>query len=153
MIRSVRFVETIKGRGYRFIAPTEADEPPVAVAVQSISPATVVTSSRSRPSQLVTALAVGAIAAVILLAAVAVWKPRRPSGPALVSGLRKLTQDGNIKTAPMFSDGERIFFREQLANGKSIIAQVSVHGGEVTSLKLPIQIQSCSICRETERSF
>jgi Tol biopolymer transport system component/DNA-binding winged helix-turn-helix (wHTH) protein len=133
---SPRFVETIKGRGYRFISSTEEDEPPV--AVESTSPSDVVVGSTTRPSQLVTALAVGALAAVILLGAVAVWKPRPPAGAPLVSGLRKLTQDGNIKTAPMFSDGERIFFREQLASGKSIIAQVSVNGGEVTSLKVPI---------------
>ena len=131
-----RFVETIKGRGYRFMASTEADEPPV--AVQSIPATAVAVDSKNRPSHLVTALAIGAIGAVILLGAMAVWKPRRSSGSPLVSRLRKLTQDGNIKTAPMFSDGERIFFREQLANGKSIIAQVSVHGGEVTSLNLPI---------------
>lgn len=133
---SPRFVETIKGRGYRFIATTERDEP--SVAVQSARPTAVGAGSTNRPSHLVTALAVGAIAAVILLGAVAVWKPRRSSGSPLISGLRKLTQDGNIKTAPLFSDGERIFFREQLADGKSIIAEVSVHAGEVTSLKLPI---------------
>jgi Tol biopolymer transport system component len=51
----------------------------------------------------------------------------------------RLYNDGQRKGGPILSDGVRIYFNEQLADGRNVIAQVSVKGGEVTPLSLPLK--------------
>jgi Tol biopolymer transport system component len=51
----------------------------------------------------------------------------------------QLTHDGQRKSGPILSDGVRIYFNEGFPDGRTVIAQVSVKGGEVTPLSLPIK--------------
>jgi eukaryotic-like serine/threonine-protein kinase len=86
-------------------------------------------------------------AAVLLLAGAYTWR----LGPALWISLFKtagtprvvrftqLTHDGQRKSGPILSDGVRIYFNEGFPDGRTVIAQVSVKGGEVTPLSLPIK--------------
>jgi eukaryotic-like serine/threonine-protein kinase len=87
-------------------------------------------------------------AAVLLLAGGAYsWRlglvPRislfKPAGTPRVARFTQLTHDGQGKRGPILSDGVRIYFNEAFPDGGTVIAQVSVNGGEVTPLSLPIK--------------
>jgi serine/threonine protein kinase/Tol biopolymer transport system component len=75
---------------------------------------------------------------LILLAAVgyAVYRLERATPEPRVTGMVKLTNDGQAKDAPLLTDGSRVYFGERTSRW----AQVSVHGGEVapaTSVSVP----------------
>ena len=86
-------------------------------------------------------------AAVLLLAAVSTWRPglvlwtslSKTAGTPRVVRFTQLTHDGQGKDGPILSDGVRIYFNEVFPDGRAVIAQVSVKGGEVTPLTLPIK--------------
>jgi hypothetical protein len=86
-------------------------------------------------------------AAVLILAGVSTWRPglvlwtslSEPAGAPRIVRFTQLTHDGQGKGGPILSDGVRIYFNEVFPDGRTVIAQVSVKGGEVTPLSLPIK--------------
>jgi DNA-binding winged helix-turn-helix (wHTH) protein/Tol biopolymer transport system component len=132
-----RFVETIPRRGYRFIADIErslAEEMPLP-PVETAPPA----KSGRWGTRLYFRLAMlGAV--IIALGAPAVWKTAsRTSATPRVVRFTKLTNDGQRKIGPLVSDGVRVYFEEWLPDGPSTIAQVSIKGGEVIPLSVPLK--------------
>lgn len=126
-----RFVETLSGRGYRFIAPVEV--------VADLVPGPEPDSSSSLPR--VTAFerrawpkwaAVAAVSAAAMGAAI-LWLSR-PLPPPRVTGTVQITNDGRGNGAPMLTDGTRLLF-----NLAGEPRQVSVKGGESVPLSLPMQ--------------
>jgi Tol biopolymer transport system component len=63
----------------------------------------------------------------------------RPQRAPRVLNFAKLTNDSQPKFGPMVTDGSRIYFNEGIPGGGHVlIHQVSVKGGEVTTLPLPL---------------
>ena len=140
-----RYVETLSRRGYRFIAPiirvdgatevkadepgTKADPAPKTDPVPKINKV-----GRRRVWALASA---GAILA--LFTGVASWQ-RAVSRPAVPRVLRftQLTNDGQVKSGPLGTDGLRIYFNEVLPGPRNIVAQVSIHGGETLQHAVPL---------------
>jgi Tol biopolymer transport system component/DNA-binding winged helix-turn-helix (wHTH) protein len=133
---SPRFVETLPRRGYRFIAPVEGGFP---VAVQDVEKAPP-PKSKGRAIPLSYGLALLSIV-IVAVGALAVWKlvSRTPGEPRVVR-FTKLTNDGQAKKGQLATDGSRIYFNELLPNKRSLIAQVSVRGGEVVPLSVPFNL-------------
>jgi DNA-binding winged helix-turn-helix (wHTH) protein len=79
--------------------------------------------------------------AVATAATLALWRAafRTPSPPKVLRFTR-LTNDGQGKFGPMVTDGSRIYFNELLPGPRNIVAQVSVKGGEATSLSVPLAL-------------
>jgi Tol biopolymer transport system component/DNA-binding winged helix-turn-helix (wHTH) protein len=133
-----RFVETLPRRGYKFLAPVAQPAPAqiapdptsasVANAVQLPSPAT---PSFVQSRNKVTWLAAIAVIAIVLTFVVLQSMP--PQAPRVLR-YTQLTHDGLNKFDPPVTDGSRIYFGEQDSQQRSIIAQVSVSGGQVNAL-------------------
>ena len=112
---SPRYVETLSGRGYRFIGEIE----PVTV------PAPPVVGWITRPKVVVAGLALVGLLAAGLIA--------RELVPQPVPSLKwhKLTTDNYVKFAPALTDGARVYFRAAYGQ-EQFIAQVPVSGGHPT---------------------
>jgi DNA-binding winged helix-turn-helix (wHTH) protein/Tol biopolymer transport system component len=123
---SPRFVETVPRRGYRFIAPVESDPAEKPTDQPAIS-------KRSRKFRL--AILGGAV--ILATGFVVSFSFLRTAGTPRVIRFTQLTNDGQSKNGPILSDGVRIYFNEALPDGRVVIAQVSVKGGEVTRLSVP----------------
>jgi DNA-binding winged helix-turn-helix (wHTH) protein len=78
---------------------------------------------------------------VATAATLALWRAafRTPSPPKVLRFTR-LTNDGQGKFGPMVSDGSRIYFNELLPGPRNLVVQVSVKGGEATSLSVPLAL-------------
>ena len=132
---SPRFVETLPRRGYRFIAPVEKD---LSLVNQDPIEKPIDKPARSKKTfrLLLPILGGGAVLAVGLILWISFSKT---AGTPRVMRFTQLTHDGLGKGGPILSDGVRIYFNESLPDGRAVIAQVSVKGGEVTPLLLPIK--------------
>jgi Tol biopolymer transport system component/DNA-binding winged helix-turn-helix (wHTH) protein len=119
-----RFVETLPGRGYRFVCPI--DRPPLPTPEVEV----VVPNRRRRW------LLVGAPAVCLLLF---VWLALRflvlPAVPTL--RWRKLTADSLQKTPPALSDGTRIYVMATYSGEQSLV-QVPLEGGQPTRLAVTL---------------
>jgi DNA-binding winged helix-turn-helix (wHTH) protein/Tol biopolymer transport system component len=130
-----QFVETLPRRGYRFVAPVErypfgANQDPVEEPIDQPP-----ISKTPRKSWL--AILSGA---VVLAAGFVLWfSSLRTAETPRVVRFTQLTNDGQRKGGPILSDGVRIYFNELLPDGRTVIAQVSVKGGEVTPLSVPLK--------------
>jgi eukaryotic-like serine/threonine-protein kinase len=80
------------------------------------------------------------LSVALIIVALVLWKMvLRPQRPPRVLSFAKLTNDGQPKFGPMVTDGSRIYFNEGTPDvGHALIHQVSVKGGEVTALPLPL---------------
>ena len=132
---SPRFVETLPRRGYRFIAPVEKD---LSLVNQDPIEKPIDKPARSKKTfrLLLPILGGGAVLAVGLILWISFSKT---AGTPRVMRFTQLTHDGQGKRGPILSDGVRIYFNESFPDGRAVIAQVSVKGGEVTPLLLPIK--------------
>ena len=83
-----------------------------------------------------TGLWIASIAAVVLLAAAAVWYSIPVPRPH-VTGSTQLTHDGKSKGG-VIADGSRIYFNTDGPNGTTVLAQVSLNGGEALRSSIPI---------------
>jgi DNA-binding winged helix-turn-helix (wHTH) protein/Tol biopolymer transport system component len=112
-----RFIETLPGRGYRFIGQIEEPAPASAMAT-------------AKPARPVRTLVLGGIGvlAVVLMAANSF-----SSRPTVSLRWRKITTDNYIKFPPALSDGSRVYFRVAY-DGEQFIAQVPVSGGQPSRL-------------------
>jgi Tol biopolymer transport system component/DNA-binding winged helix-turn-helix (wHTH) protein len=137
-----RFVETLPRRGYRFLAPVEDRAQRGANVVDGVmvhdpeeEPALAIPDrirrKRLRVVRLLAGAAAAAIAAVLIVAA---WPARAPK----VLHYTQLTHDGLEKGPYLVTDGGRIYFGERDAQRRSVIAEVSVVGGSVSTVaRLP----------------
>lgn len=129
---SPRYVETLPRRGYRFVAPVASGGPASQKLAEEASP-------KPPPKASLKPLYYGLIVfgvALIIAAALTLWKKVFSDEPTLrVIRFTKLTDDGQAKSGPMATDGSRIYFNEQ-----NLVTQVSVEGGEVVALALPLKV-------------
>jgi DNA-binding winged helix-turn-helix (wHTH) protein/Tol biopolymer transport system component len=130
-----RFVETVPKRGYRFIAPVATTAAPTDQG-QLEKPADPSKKPRNRLYFRV-AMFGAVVLGVGLL--VALWIARTQGTPKVVRFTR-LTSDGQNKIGPLVTDGVRVYFNEWLPDGRLVIAQLPVTGGEVTTLSVPLKV-------------
>lgn len=133
---NARFIETLPRRGYRLIVPVWPDVPAAGAQIsQGVAPASTNSSKR--------AFYYGfAFAALVVIAAGAVvlWKTANSgSSPPRVLGFTQLTNDGQAKFGPLTTDGSRIYFNELLPGLQTRIVQVSINGGEVVPIAVPLK--------------
>ena len=129
---SPRFVETLPRRGYRFVAPV-ASGGPTSKTLAEESPPKPPLKTSLKPLHY--ALMVFGVA-LITVAALTLWKNVFSDKATLrVIRFTKLTDDGRTKSGPMATDGSRIYFNEH-----NLVTQVSVEGGEVVALPLPLKV-------------
>ena len=133
---SPRFVETLPRRGYRFIAPVEPvpspmDQDPIERPIDKSE------EPRKRRPYFRLAIFSGLVLAVGLLATLWIGITR-PQGTPKVVRFTRLTSDGQKKIGPLVSDGVRVYFNEWLPEGRLIVAEASIAGGEVVPLSVPL---------------
>ncbi len=133
---SPRYLETLPRRGYRFIAPVE---PAPSHITQDPLEKPIDKSEEPRNHRLYSGLAIfsGLLLAAGLLAALWIGITRPHGTPKVVRFIR-LTNDGQKKIGPLVSDGVRIYFNEWLSDGRFVVAETSVKGGEVVPLSVPL---------------
>lgn len=155
---SPRFVETITGRGYRFIAtitedldtpvvPSPAvdeispvfDEPPVAPPVTQVPPEIAEEALREpvkvlphRPRSIMAILALVGVCSVVTM----FWFMKPWSARLKVTQTVQLTSDGRFKGNNLVTDGSRLYFSERVAD-RSVVAAVPVTGGEPVIIPTP----------------
>jgi DNA-binding winged helix-turn-helix (wHTH) protein len=156
------YIQTLPRKGYRFVAPVTAlpsngasastvrpvDSEQVEVRpspsrIQADADRPVETPSPTEPGRWVRRLyfrlaLLGAV--IVAVGGLAFWKTisRTPGTPKVVR-FTKLTEDGHVKYGPLVSDGVRVYFHEWLPDGRCVIAQVSVKGGETIPLSVPLK--------------
>jgi DNA-binding winged helix-turn-helix (wHTH) protein/WD40 repeat protein len=115
-----RFIETLTGRGYRFIGTLESTSP---------DEETVPPGWQTRPAVLI------AIAALLLIGVVA--GGAKLLVPPTITPLRwrKLTTDSYVKIPPALSDGTRVYFSASF-EGEQFIAEVPLSGGHPARLSI-----------------
>jgi DNA-binding winged helix-turn-helix (wHTH) protein/Tol biopolymer transport system component len=107
------FIETLPGRGYRFIGVLQKEEP-----------SHLLPTPRPGKPWILAVLAAGILAVAIAGAARLI----RTSQPLRLRG-HKLTSDNYSKSAPALSDGTRIYFSATFAH-EQFIAQIPLAGGQ-----------------------
>jgi Tol biopolymer transport system component/DNA-binding winged helix-turn-helix (wHTH) protein len=126
---NARFVETLPRRGYRLVVPVTGSDLP---SGKLSAPADAYKSRRTFWYFSIAALA------LVGIGSLAFWKNLiQTSNRPRVLSFRKLTNDGQVKTGPLVTDGSRIYFNETLPGPHNLIAQVAVTGGEV----VPVAVQ------------
>ena len=130
-----RFVETLPRRGYRFIVPVTSSIPSPDQPAEEAPSAAPQPKVRPTYSRLVI---LGAV--IVTVGAVALWKTviRAPGVPRVLR-FTALTDDGQAKSGPLATDGSRIYFNEVLPGPRNLIVQVSIKGGEVVPLSVPLK--------------
>jgi len=107
-------------------------------AATSIATAAPMTSSKPRPGGRM----IGLIASTVVILAIVgyAFRPRLP--PPRITGYTQLTHDGHQKNfygqaaATVLTDGPRLYIQENI-DGRYVVAQVSVTGGETVPLPIP----------------
>ncbi|MGB7464511.1 MAG: winged helix-turn-helix domain-containing protein [Candidatus Acidiferrum sp.] len=130
-----RYIETLPRRGYRLIVSVTGSIPPV----EQLSAAAALPKLNAGHRSLRFALAsLGAF--IVVCATIAFWYRviRAPTAPKVLR-FTKLTNDGQAKAGPMATDGGRVYFNEVLPGPRNIVAQVSIHGGEVVPIALQLR--------------
>jgi len=97
-----------------------------AVAVAPVSPPA--TAMRTSPVQRRLAAIVAASAVLVAAAALAYWLTRPMPQPKVLRSV-PITNDGQLKYAPLVTDGTRVYFKEDTSQGSDLM-QVSISGGE-----------------------
>jgi DNA-binding winged helix-turn-helix (wHTH) protein/dipeptidyl aminopeptidase/acylaminoacyl peptidase len=137
---SPRFLETLPRRGYRFIAPVEPapsqiGQNPIKDSIEK--PIDKSEKPRNRRPYYGLVIFGGLVLAAGLLAALWIGITRPHGTPKVVRFIR-LTNDGQKKIGPLVGDGVRIYFNEWLPDGRIVVAETSVKGGEVVPLSVPL---------------
>ena len=147
-----RFVQTVTGRGYRFIASVACPSSPATGEKpdQSLEPdrftgsSTVIpvnggtvdlpdTERRKKPSRFAIVTA-----AAVFLTVLGIISMRSNTALPRASNYVQITNDGQAKQGPVLTDELRLYFVEGSQNHRSV-AQVSVSGGETTVLPNPLE--------------
>ena len=124
------YIETLPGRGYRFIAPIEG-------SVGTDSKDSGLGSAQEFPARknLLMRAVTAAVILLVALLCVAYW--RSEPKPPIVTKVTRITNDGRAKNPlnPPVTDGLHLYFTEGMPyTTGSGIAQVSAAGGETTLL-------------------
>ena len=118
-----RYVQTVTGKGYRFIAKIADSARPTVVNEE---PEGRVARSESRGSRRRVVFVTGSTACVLALGITFThWNAALPQASNYV----RITNDGHPKTGPLLTDGLRLYFTEGSQNHRSLV-QVSASGGE-----------------------
>jgi Tol biopolymer transport system component/DNA-binding winged helix-turn-helix (wHTH) protein len=128
-----RFVQTVTGRGYRFIARI-ADSIPSTVAPSERPEGRV---TRSEPTGSRPRLVVVTASAACLLALGITFTRWNATSPQ-ASNYVQITNDGQPKIGPLLTDGLRLYFTEGSQNHRTLM-QVAASGGESTALTNPLE--------------
>jgi DNA-binding winged helix-turn-helix (wHTH) protein/WD40 repeat protein len=155
-----KFVETLPKVGYRFIVPVEwvadaSGKSPLLRVVPIAPPGPIprsvppfrnwtlksVLGGSLRTKRTHGALVLLSLGALIVVGgAVALWKGVSQTARApKVLRFTQLTNDGQAKVGPLATDGSRVYFNEVLPGSRTIVAQVSIHGGEAVPIALQIR--------------
>jgi len=125
--RDHRYVATVAGRGYQFVAPVKRDT--------DSSHATSLSAVSAQPAHRGRLWLYAAGAAAILASVVLFWLTR-PLPPPRITGTMQLTNDGKPKTLPcaraMVTDGIRVYFGGGIDSDEPY--QVSAKGGEAVAI-------------------
>ena len=148
-----RYIETVRGEGYRFIAPVIRVENPVPAQEarddQAVNGSSVPSSAPQQELQIpvlpradaprrVRLKAAGAIALLAAVATTVGFLVVSPP-PPVVTGYTPLTNQGHQIGSFLSSDGVRVYFQEQIGD-KQLIAEVSASGsGEPVYLSTPFK--------------
>lgn len=138
-----KFVQTLHGRGYRFVAPisdratvnlplTDSQLQEPKASVEPRGPGERVGRRKQVLAAVATVIASLAVAGLLVSFAVR----RRPE----VSNFLQITSDGNIKVldSKLLTDGGRLYVQESRGD-LWVIAQVSVLGGDTSLLDTPFE--------------
>ncbi len=155
-----KFVETLPKVGYRFIVPVEwvadaSGKSPLLRVVPTAPPGPIprsvppfrnwtlksVLGGSLRTKRTHWALVLLSLGGLIVVGgAVALWKGVSQTARApKVLRFTQLTNDGQAKVGPLATDGSRVYFNEVLPGSRTIVAQVSIHGGEAVPIALQIR--------------
>jgi DNA-binding winged helix-turn-helix (wHTH) protein len=128
-----RYVQTVTGKGYRFIARIADSAPPIVVTPEE--PEGRVARAESRGSRRRVVFVTGSAACLLALGITFTrWNATLPQASNYV----QITNDGHPKTGPLLTDGLRLYFTEGSQNHRSLM-QVSASGGESTALTSPLE--------------
>ncbi|MGC2696881.1 MAG: winged helix-turn-helix domain-containing protein, partial [Candidatus Angelobacter sp.] len=149
-----RYIETVRGEGYRFIASVTRIETPVPAQAppdhEAVEPSSATRSAPQQESQVPVPqrraprrpwfIAVFAVALLAVVASVGFFVVSSP--PPIVTGYTPLTDAGHPIGDFLLTDGVRVYFQEQIADKKSI-AIVSASGSAApvyvnTPFKTPV---------------
>ena len=132
-----RFVETLYRRGYRFIGSvggTANSDQVQRVDSGSVAAAPAPPISSTRRNRLVFYAYVLIPVLLLMLGVGAFWFT--PSRQPTVLGYTQVAHDG-LRKGPIVTDSERLYFSELHDGDHFVVAQVSVLGGETSSLAAP----------------
>src|SRR5215472_2966337 len=124
-----RYIETVRGRGYRFIVSA------IEFDGQASAPEDREVPERG-PEKLHRSRITIATVSGIGLAVVSGYLFLRPAAPPKVVDYVAITRDGNPKSGPLMTDGLYVYFEER-AGGHSVLARVPEVGGEASPV-LPL---------------
>jgi Tol biopolymer transport system component/DNA-binding winged helix-turn-helix (wHTH) protein len=128
-----RFVQTVTGRGYRFIARI-ADSEPSAVVIPG-GPEGRVARSEPRGSRRRVVVVTGSAACLLALGITFTrWNATLPQASNYV----QITNDSQPKIGPLLTDGLRLYFTGGSQNHRALM-QVAASGGESTALTNPLE--------------
>ncbi len=132
-----KFVQTVSGSGYRFIASVTAVEPEVTEPGQPSEADRIVRDDATNAhlvedsrKSLVVRLVIGASVLMACLA-FSLWYLHRPLPPPRFTGFTRITDDGHEKLLAG-TDGSRLYFTEFQPN---TLNQVGIGGGEVAHIQ------------------
>ena len=127
-----RFVQTVSGKGYRFIARI-AD--PALSTVTPAEPAAQGGRSGPRGRRRYIVVSISSAACLLALGIVLMrWNADLPQASDYV----QITNDGQAKMGPVLTDGLRLYFTEGSQNHR-VLRQVAASGGESTTLRNPLE--------------
>ncbi|KAA6465012.1 hypothetical protein DYQ86_03405 [Acidobacteria bacterium AB60] len=129
-----KYVQTLHGRGYRFVAPVN-DRATLIAPVPggpTLQPAPAATAPGSTVNYLLFAALIALAASALVIVFSGAF--RRPK----VTNFLQITRDGEIKVfdSRLLTDGARLYIQESRGD-RSVIAQVAVLGGETSLLDAP----------------
>ncbi|HZC35716.1 MAG TPA: winged helix-turn-helix domain-containing protein, partial [Chthoniobacterales bacterium] len=120
-----RFIETLYRRGYRFVGQTNG----------AVTPSVDQESQLTKPRKINLQLLAWTIPAALILIIALIWLTKPLPTPRII-GYTQITHDG-LHKGPIVTDSERLYFAELHDGDHFVVAQVSVLGGETSSLAAP----------------
>ena len=139
-----RFIQTLPGRGYRFICPVltgngkvaEAEYPAAAATPSEVRQKTPEVPEEERKNRRILKWLLAGFAVSVVSLVAAVWYLRRPLPPPRISDSFQITHDGHPKDLAG-TDGSRLYLFFWFS-GQQTISQVGIAGGEIVPFPVPL---------------